>query len=135
VDVGLRDKLRRLEKAAQGKLSHFELADGQRYYFDPQETFSTTFRFFTDSMRADYRHEPRPEPPDLLKAVADAKDRGEAFSRIMGGCSHLPLDREGLVEHGEFVPRSFLAGHSYPESLVFFAEKNEGEGHGGLGNV
>ena len=57
--MGLQDKLRRLEKAAQGKLSHFELADGQRYYFDPQEAFKDAFLYFTDSMRADYAREPR----------------------------------------------------------------------------
>jgi hypothetical protein len=132
--MGLRERLGRLKKAMEGHADSIELTDGSRYFYEPGEVFSTTFRFFTVSLRADYRCEPRPEPPDLLKAVADAKDRGEALFRIMEGGSHLPLDREALVERGEFVPGSFLAGHSYSESLAVFAEKNEGEGQGGLGN-
>ncbi|MCA1702016.1 MAG: hypothetical protein LC781_03750 [Actinobacteria bacterium] len=115
--MGLRDRFRRLEKTMQGRLAYFELSGGQRFYFDPHEAFSITFRFFADSMLADHKREPRPEPPELLKAVADAKDRGEALSRVMGGCSHLPLDREALVSRGEFVPRSLVAGRTYDEIL------------------
>jgi hypothetical protein len=113
--MALRDKLRRLEKTMRGKLAHFELADGQTYYFDPEEAFKITFRFFTDSMYADWRREPRPEPPEVLMAVADARDRGAALEQVMGGTSHLPVDVEELVERGEFVPRSLLAGHSYED--------------------
>jgi hypothetical protein len=111
----LRDKLRRLEKVARGRLSSFELRDGQRYYFDPQEAWKITFRFFADSMDADYKREVRPEPPDLLKAVADARDRREALNLVMDGGSHLPLDREALVERGEFAPRSLVAGRTYED--------------------
>ena len=107
--MALRDRFRRLEKVTRDKLTHFELQNGRRYYFNPQEAFTTTFRFFSDSITADYKREPRPDPPELLKAVAAAKDRGEALSRVMGGFSHLPLDREALVERGEFVPRSLVA--------------------------
>ena len=111
--MALRDRLRRLEKTMQGKLAHFELEDGQRFYFDPQEAFKATFLYFSDSMRADWKREARPEPPALLKAVADAKDRVEALEIVMGGSSFLALDREALVERGEFVPRSLVAGREY----------------------
>ncbi len=107
--MALRDRFRRLEKATRDKLMHFELQDGRRYYFNPQEAHTTTFRFFSDSMKADWKRNPRPDPPELLKVVAGAKDRGEALSRVMGGFSHLPLDREALVERGEFMPRSLVA--------------------------
>jgi hypothetical protein len=107
--MGLRDKFRRLEKTLRGQLASFELADGQRFYFDPEEAHKATFFYFADSMTADYRREPRPEPPDLLKAVASALDRGEALNRVMDGYSHLPVDAEALVERGEFVPRSLVA--------------------------
>jgi hypothetical protein len=103
--MALRDRLRRLEKTMQGKLAHFELEDGQRFYFDPQEAFN--------SMGAVWKREPRPEPPALLKAVADAKDRVEALEIVMGGSSFLALDREALVERGAFVPRSLVAGREY----------------------
>ncbi len=113
--MSLRGKLDRLQKTMQGKLSFFELADGQRYYFEPQRAFWATFRFFTESMTADYKREPRPDPPAVLKAVAGARDRSEALNRVMDGGSHLPLDRTALVGRGEFVPRSLVAGREYAD--------------------
>jgi hypothetical protein len=111
--MALRDKFRRLEKTMQGRLSHFELASGQRFYFDPQEAFRATFLYFADSMRADWKREPRQEPPEVLRAVVDARDRGEALDRVMGGSSILAVDREALVKLGVFVPRSLVAGREY----------------------
>ena len=111
--MALRDRFRRLEKAMRGKLSYFELSDGRQFYFDPQEAFKATFLFFMNSLRSDYDHEPRPEPPGVLKAVAGAWDRREALSRVMGSSSFLPVDEEALVERGEFVPRSLVAGREY----------------------
>ena len=50
----------------------------------------------------------------MLRAVAKAKDRREALSRVMGGSSFfLPVDPEALVERGKFVPRSLVAGREY----------------------
>ena len=111
--MALRDRFRRLEKAMRGKLSYFELADGGQFYFEPQEAFKATFLYFMDSLRADYAREPRPGPPKVLKAVANARDRREALSRVMAGSSFLPVDEEALVERGEFVPRSLVAGREY----------------------
>lgn len=113
--MALRDKLRRLEKTMRVQLGYFELQDGSRFYFDPEEKFRDTFKFFTDSMYADYKREARPEPPDLLKAVARAEDRGAALDLVVGGASHLPLDRDALVERGEFKPRSLIAGRTYED--------------------
>ena len=107
--MGLRARVGRLEHAMRDKLDHFELADGTRYFFAPREVFWATFKYFTDSMRADGKREPRPEPPELLRAVADAKDRGEALRRVMRGSSFLPVEREALIERGEFVPRPLVA--------------------------
>src|SRR5215210_4032626 len=106
--MAFRDKLRRLEKAMRGNLKSFELAGGRRYYFDREEAFKATFLYFTDSMRADYARKPRPEPPEVLQAVADAKDRDRALSLVLAGFEFLPLEREALVERGEFVPRSLV---------------------------
>jgi hypothetical protein len=88
------------------------LPDGTRFYFEPQEVLREMFLFFTDSMDADFHRDPRPEPPDVLKAVANAKDRREVLTRVMGGFSFLPVDAEALVERGEFVPRSLVAAKS-----------------------
>ncbi len=120
--MSLRGKIDRLQKAMQGKLKSFELADGRQYYFDPQEAFKATFLFFTDSMRADHRREPRPEPPEVLRAVADARDRRAALSHIMDGGSHLPLDREALVERGAFVPRRLVSGQGVGEPAEDLSE-------------
>ncbi len=43
--MALWDKLRRLEKTMWGNLEYFELADGRRYYFDPEETSGTRSSF------------------------------------------------------------------------------------------
>ena len=110
--MSTRGRLRRLEKALKANLGAIPQADGTTFYYDPAEAFESTFLFFSDSLRADYHREPRPAPPPLLKAVADAKDRREALSRVMGGSSFLPIDREALVERGEFVPRSLVAGRA-----------------------
>ncbi len=92
-------------------MDFFELADGSRHYFDPEEAVKDNFLFLTDCMRADCRREPRPEPPELLRAVSNARDREEALERVMGGYGHhLPLDREALVESGELVNRQLAPG-------------------------
>jgi hypothetical protein len=64
-------------------------------------------------MTAEYERESYPEPPELLKMVAEAKDRAAALFSVMRGLSHLPLDREALVERGELVFRSLRAGKEY----------------------
>jgi hypothetical protein len=120
--MGTRDKLRRLEKSMQDKLDSFALVDGTRFYFDPQEAFKATFGYFTDSMRADYRREPRPNPPAVLRAVADARNREQALSRVMGGSSFLALDEEALVERGEVVHRSLVAGRDVDEPIPDLSE-------------
>lgn len=116
--MGLKAKLGKLQKAMRGNMESFELQDGRRYYFDPEEACKITFGFFGNSLTADYLREPRPEPPELLKAVANAKDRGEALFRVMGRAACLPLDREALVERGELVPRSLVAGRTYEEWMA-----------------
>ena len=113
--MALKGRLRKLEKSMRGNMGSFELADGWRHYFDPQEQFKAMFLYFADSMKADHRRSLRPEPPDILRAVAGARDRGEALDLVMGGYSHLPIDREALVGRGKFVPRSLVAGRSYEE--------------------
>ncbi len=121
--MALRDKLRRLERLARGKLDSFVLADGTRYYYAPQEAFKNAFQFFSDSMRADHNGDPRPAPPEILKAVAGARDRADALSLALGGFSHLlPVDEGALVERGEFVHRSLVVGRELGEPLEDLSE-------------
>ncbi len=116
--MGLRDTIRRLERTARGHLSWFELASGTRYYFDPMQAARAVYLYYCAAGRADCDREPRPEPPDVLKAVANAKDRRQALSAVMAGSSFLPVEEEALAERGEFVPVSLVAGRSYEEVLA-----------------
>lgn len=107
--MGLKAKLAALRRTMRGNLDSFLLADGTRYFFNPGETFSVLFRYFAESMTADHKREPRPQPPEILQAVAGAKNREDALYRVMGDYSQLPLDREALVARGEFVSQSLRA--------------------------
>ena len=120
--MGAKDRLRRLQKALQGTLDFFELADGSRHYFDVEQTVRDNFRYLTACLRADYRGAPRPDPPAVLRAVSNARDRGEALSRVLGGYNHLPLDREALISRGELVPHSLVAGRDVDEPVEGLSE-------------
>ncbi len=121
--MALRDKLRRLERLARGKLDSFVLADGTRFFYAPQEAFAQAFMFFSDSMKADHNGDPRPAPPDILQAISNARDREDALSRALGGFSHLlPVDKDALLSRGEFVPRELVAGRELGEPLEDLSE-------------
>ncbi len=120
--MGLKGKLDKLEKTMGDRLASFELADGTRFFFDPQETFKATFLFFTACMTADCKGSPRPEPPEILRSLAAARDRGEALYSVMGDSSHLPLDRTALIERGELVNRSLVAGQELGAPLEDLSE-------------
>jgi hypothetical protein len=67
-------------------------------------------------MRADHTGEPRPAPPPILQAISNARDRGAALSLALGGFAHLlPIDKDALVERGEFVARSLVQGVEYED--------------------
>jgi hypothetical protein len=73
-----------------------------------------------DCLMAQGEHKPFPEPPEAVRAIAYlAKDRGAALSRVYGGGSFdiFPYDVEALVERGEIVPRSMVAGRELAEPL------------------
>ncbi len=125
--MGLKGKVARLQALLRGQLASFELADGSRYFYEPEKAWTELFRDHSDSMRADHRSEPRPDPPPILEALARAKDRRSAVERLYASDPAPPTayDLEELVERGELVPRSFLAGHSHEESVAHFAKKNE----------
>lgn len=107
--MGLKTRLDKLRRDIRGNLGSFLLADGTRHYFNPEASHAVLFRYFTDSMRADHRREPRPEPPELLKAVANARDREAALSQVMGKNKLLPVSREDLVRRGQFIPHTLRA--------------------------
>ncbi len=126
--MGKLSKLRCLEKQMRGQLAYFELTGGSRHFYEPEQVWWQLFGHHSDCIRADYRSEPRPAPPEILEAVLRAKDRRSAVERLYAQDPAPPTayDLEELVERGEFVPRSFLAGHSYESSVEHFARKNAG---------
>lgn len=126
--MGLKEKLARLQKTMEGHLDYIELADGSRYLYEPGEVGRMLFMHGSNCLTADYRSEPRPDPPEILQAIARARDRRVAVEKLYarGTYPFMAYDLNVLVERGEFVPASFLAGHSYEESVEHFARKNAG---------
>ena len=115
----MRAKLRRLEAEVRGTLDHIELADGSRHWYDRAETAKELFLYSCDCARAG-RVADRPEPPEILRAVAGARDRRAALERVApdSPLSFFVFEREPLVERGELVHRSFVAGRDADDSAV-----------------
>lgn len=103
--MGLKDKVRKLEKSVQGSKESFELAEGSRYHYDLEKTFSTMFSHFMSVLRADHDRVPRPGPPELLVAVSRAKNRRRAYLQALEGLSFLAYEEEPLIEEGRLVPK------------------------------
>ncbi len=120
----LKSRLARLQKAMRGRLASFELAEGSRHWFNPEYVHEEIFLHSADSMRADYKRRPRPEPPEILRVIARARDRREAVETVFtgNGAVFIAYDLEALVEHGELVPRSFVAGREHGEPLEGLSE-------------
>jgi hypothetical protein len=66
--MGLRDKLGRLEDASRANLESFELVDGSRYYYDPQEVHKGMFLHGIDCLRADGLEE-QLEAPEVYRKL------------------------------------------------------------------
>jgi hypothetical protein len=108
--MGLRGKLRGLERGARGNLESFVLEDGSRYYFNP--TSAECFLHACDCVRAGSEGEPFPEPPQTIKALTRARNRAAALDTACGGggasLGLFPYESEALVERGELVPVSWI---------------------------
>ena len=118
--MGPHRRLRRLERAVQGKLGYFELREGGHYWFDPSKTYKELFLHAANSLRADYKGEPRPDSPEILKALTHAKDRKAALEGLYpkgGSMMFSAYDLETLVERGELVPRPFVVGREVGERV------------------
>ena len=92
--MGLKGRLASLQKAMRGKLDYFELADGTRYYFEPEKAWITLFRFWSASLRAAHRGNPRPEPPGRPEG------RGGRQRPAQGPRSGLPAAARRAVDTG-----------------------------------
>ncbi len=112
--MGLRGELHRLWASLRGQLSSFELADGSRYWYDPQAVGAELFLHGAACLRAGAPAN-RPPPPEIVRALARAKDRRAAFEALAPN-PLFPYEYEVLVERGELVPRSMVAGRAVHES-------------------
>ena len=106
--MGLRDQMSQLRASLRGQLSSFELADGTRYWFHEAEAFEELFLFGTACLRAG-RAADRPEPPEIVRALAEAQDRRAAFDAL-GPLPFWPFEREAFVRDGLLIHRSLIAG-------------------------
>jgi hypothetical protein len=118
----LRGWIKRMERAARGDLESFLLEDGSRYYYKPQS--GECFLHAMECLR--FQHlgsEAFPEPPETLKSIARARDRSAALEQVCGGTFGMfPYEVEALVERGEFVPRSMVAGRELGEPVEDLSE-------------
>ena len=115
--MGLKGKMRRLERAATEKLESFELEDRSRYYYDAMEAGIGVFLHTTERLRSHDQPE-WPEPPEIIKALARAKNRKAAFDRFFGGGFVLfPYDPEAFVERRELVRHSLVVGYEPGEPI------------------
>jgi hypothetical protein len=120
--VGLRGKLRRLERGAREDLASFILEDGSRSYYNPES--GECFLHGCGCIRAGSEGEPFPEPPETIKALTRSRDRGAALNQLYSGGSFgvFPYEVEPLVQRGELVPRSKVAGRELGEVLEDLSE-------------
>ena len=114
--MGLRDRLRRLEREARGDLASFALVDGSRHYYNPES--GERYLHSLECLRAQGSGEPFPEPPETLKALTRARNRATALEQVAGGTFDVfPYDKGAIVERGELVPRSLVTGRTLGASL------------------
>jgi hypothetical protein len=122
--MGLRGRLKRLERSARGELASFELLDGRLYYHNPQ-----TFELFMHWMECVGAGNPDkwPEPPAVVRKVTEAKDPETALESISGGAEWIPYDLEALLTEREIRPRSLVAGRDVYDQDV--EDLSEPESH------
>jgi hypothetical protein len=107
-----RNELARLKRRVGGAALAIKQEDGSTYTIARDEAYGVLLDHLSDSLVADYRYEPRPAPPPVLKAVASAQNRERALSQLLGHYGHLlAVDPESLVERGELVPRDLTPGY------------------------
>ncbi len=104
----MRGRLRRLQAKLRGQFDYFELEGGGKHWYDPQAVGAELFLHGCACLRAG-APENRPEPPEIVRALARAKDRRAAFDALAPN-PLWPYELEPFFERGELVHRSMIAG-------------------------
>jgi hypothetical protein len=104
----MRRWIKRLEHAARGELASFELLDGSRYYFDPASP--ELFMHWYECGKAGSAHH-WPEPPEVMRKLAQAKDVERAIELVRGEGSwdFFVYDIEVLVAERTLEPRGLVS--------------------------
>ena len=113
--MGLRDKLRRLEKDAREDTASFVLLDGSRYYYDPAspELFLHWYACLTAG-----NPERWPEPPEVCKKLTETRDPAAGERLINTAGRFFPYDPEVLATERRLVPVSLVAGRNVYDQEV-----------------
>ena len=90
--------IRRLENALRGNLEHFELLDGSRYYYDPQEVHEELFlhAYHLQLGRVE-------ESPELYRMLTEAKDPAAVLERLKPESAQAFVDPSALYDRGALV--------------------------------
>ncbi|HEY6711880.1 MAG TPA: hypothetical protein VI055_06380 [Rubrobacter sp.] len=91
-------RLKQLQRSAKGRVGSFTLEDGRGYYYRPDRAAEALFVHGGAVRRARYLGDPLPEPPEILLAIAHARDRRTVVRELLGEFS--PYDRDRLIEGG-----------------------------------
>jgi hypothetical protein len=124
----LRSLVKNLKRDARGNLVSFKLEDGSRFYFD--SIGLELFLHSMDCLKAQGGGVPFPEPPEVVRAIARAKNREAAYHQVRNGASWdlFPYEVDALIERGEIVPRSLVHGHELGEGpLLDLSEQARAE--------
>ena len=70
--MALRDRLRRLQKAARGEMDWLDLRDGSRFYFEPMEAHKELFLEMLRALHTEF------EVPDLSDGPHELEDPAPA---------------------------------------------------------
>jgi hypothetical protein len=106
--VGLKDRLKRATRANRKGLDSFALADDSVYYYDPRTVSKELFLYTNDielGRAADWD-----EPPEILRAIAKAKDPAIVLGRFRPANPqafvnlHEVIDINALVHERKVVP-------------------------------
>src|SRR5215216_736987 len=107
----LRNLIKKLERSSPVDIVRVTLQDSTTAAVSKGAAFEEMFSYFNSSLSAAHRGEERPEPPEVLGAVANAQDRRAAYKAIFGdGAPFMILDEEALLERGALVPRPITPG-------------------------
>ncbi len=112
--MGLRARLRGLEKAARGKLAWLRLPDGSIVYYDPSQTGPALFLFAARTFRAVRAGEEEPpDPPEILRVISGLptpEDRERAFWQVYGPAEHpfVAFDAAKFIATGSISPSAHI---------------------------